>query len=165
MKGGALARQWITALAREVETRSSSRRVTGYGLNLTLPKVALPEVSLRWDVPDRLNAAERLRAKSYGLVYAGIVCCVGLVEALGTLKSGTAAVHIPFKVPTEGTHRGVGFWESSRSAVTHHIVVKGGTLDAYQILTAHVAGAGCVRSQPSSRLRRIGRGCGVPERR
>ena len=133
MESGAIARQWVAARAGDL--RHPLVESTGDGLTLSLPEVALPEATFRWDVPDRINAAERLRAEAYNLVYAGIACYEGLVETLSALKDGENSVHEGFTVPPEGTHRGVGFRESGRGAVTHHVVVEGGRLDTYQILT------------------------------
>ncbi len=133
MESGAIARQWVAAKAGDV--RHPLVESTGDGLTLTLPKVALPESSFRWDVPDRVNAAERLRAKAYNLAYAGIACYEALVETLDELKDGDARVHDGLTIPDSGRVRGVGFCESGRGAVTHHVTVAGGTLDTYQILT------------------------------
>jgi hydrogenase large subunit len=133
METGAFARNYIAARAGEVDY--DLIEATGDGLNLTLPEVARPEMTFRWEIPDRLNAAERLRAEAYHLAYGGIACYQGLVQTLESLKDGESHVHEPFEVPLSGTHRGVGFWESGRGCVTHHIVIENGSIDNYQILT------------------------------
>jgi hydrogenase large subunit len=108
---------------------------TGDGLNLHVPETELPEMTFRWEIPDRLNAAERMRAKAYHVVYCALVCYYGFLQALEGLRAGWQDVHTPFEVPTEGTHRGVGFWEAGRGYLTHHIVIDDGVIDNYQILT------------------------------
>lgn len=133
METGAIARQWVAALAGGVD--HPLVEPTGDGLNLTLPEVAEPEVTFRWEVPDRLNVAERLRAEAYNLAYGGIGCYVGLIEALDALRTGHETIHTPFSVPSGGPHRGVGLWESGRGLTTHHAVVEDGSLESYQILT------------------------------
>jgi hydrogenase large subunit len=132
METGAHARQWITAVAGELQ--NPYIEPTGDGLNLTVPEVALPEMTFRWDVPNRLNAAERLRAEAYHIPYAGIVCYVGLLEALDVLKAGEPHVHTSFTIPSSGTHRGVGFWETGRGSLTHYVSIEEGPLNMYQIL-------------------------------
>lgn len=133
LESGPHSRHWITAMAQEVENPFIVP--TGDGLELTVPEAELPEMTLRWDIPNRLNAAERLRAKAYHLAYCSLVCYTGFVEALEALKAGETEVHTPFEVPSSGTQRGVGFWEAGRGYLTHHIVIQDGVLDNYQILT------------------------------
>jgi hydrogenase large subunit len=133
MESGPIARQWVAARADDL--RHPLVEATADGLTLTLPEVALPESSFRWEVPDRVNAAEPLRAKAYSPVYAGIACYEALVETLDELKDGDAAIHEGLSIPDDGRSRGVGFCESGRGAVTHHVVLDDGGLDTYQILT------------------------------
>ena len=133
METGPHTRQWITAMAEEID--NPFIEATGDGLNMTVPEVELPETELRWDVPDRLNAAERLRAKAYHVAYCALVCYTGFVEALELLKGGNAEVHTPFEVPQSGTHRGVGWWDAGRGYLTHHLTIEDGVIDNYQILT------------------------------
>lgn len=133
METGPHSRHWITAMAEEVD--NPYIEPTGDGLNLHMPETELPEMTLRWDVPDRLNAVERLRAKAYHVAYCSLVAYTGFIEALEALKSGESAVHTPFEVPDGGTHRGVGFWEAGRGYLTHHVTIEDGVIDNYQILT------------------------------
>ncbi|WP_396611346.1 nickel-dependent hydrogenase large subunit [Haloferax sp. S1W] len=133
METGPHSRHWLTALAEEVE--NPFIEPTGDGLNLHVPEASTPEKTLRWDIPDRLNAAERLRAKAYHLAYCALVCYTGFIESLELLKSGKTDVHTPFSLPKKGVQRGVGFWEAGRGYLTHHIVIEDGVIDNYQILT------------------------------
>ncbi|MFC4439108.1 MULTISPECIES: nickel-dependent hydrogenase large subunit [Natrialbaceae] len=133
METGPHSRHWLTAMAEEVE--NPYIEPTGDGLNLHLPETEQPEMTLRWDVPDRLNAAERMRAKAYHVAYCSLVCYTGFVEALELLKRGASDIHTPFEVPSSGTQRGVGFWEAGRGYLTHHVVIEDGVIDTYQILT------------------------------
>jgi hydrogenase large subunit len=127
------ARLWITALAEEVD--NPFIRPTGDGIEFDLPEAELEEMTLRWDVPDRLNAAERLRGKAYALAHHALVCYTGFIEALELLKDGKDAVHNEFSIPNSGTHRGVGFWEAGRGFLTHHLTIEDGVIDNYQIVT------------------------------
>lgn len=70
-----------------------------------MPEVGLPEIVFRWDIPDRLNAAERIHAKAYHIPYAGIVCYIGLLETLDVLKQGESFVHTEFDVPQSTTSK------------------------------------------------------------
>jgi hydrogenase large subunit len=127
------ARLWTTALAEEVD--NPFIRPTGDGIEFDLPEADLEEMTLRWDVPDRLNAAERLRGKAYALAHHALVCYTGFIEALELLKQGEDAVHTEFSIPKRGTHRGVGFWEAGRGFLTHHLTLEDGVIDNYQIVT------------------------------
>ena len=133
MECGPWSRQWLTALAEEVD--NPFIEPTGDGLNMTVPEAGLPEMTLRWEIPDRLNTAERHRAKASHLAYNALVCYTGFIEALELLKAGESAVHTEFEVPKSGTHRGVGFWEAGRGYLTHHLTIEDGVIDNYQILT------------------------------
>ncbi|GAB3316713.1 MULTISPECIES: nickel-dependent hydrogenase large subunit [Haloplanus] len=127
------ARLWITALAEEVD--NPFIRPTGDGIEFDLPEAELEEMTLRWDVPDRLNAAERLRGKAYALAHHALVCYTGFIESLELLKQGEDAVHNEFSIPKRGTQRGVGFWEAGRGFLTHHLTLEDGLIDNYQIVT------------------------------
>ncbi|WP_211225995.1 nickel-dependent hydrogenase large subunit [Haloplanus natans] len=127
------ARLWITALAEEVD--NPFIRPTGDGIEFDLPEADLEAMTLRWDVPDRLNAAERLRGKAYALAHHALVCYTGFIESLELLKGGEDAVHTEFSIPKRGTHRGVGFWEAGRGFLTHHLTLEDGLIDNYQIVT------------------------------
>jgi hydrogenase large subunit len=127
------ARLWVTALAEEVD--NPFIRPTGDGIEFDLPEAGLEAMTLRWDVPDRLNAAERLRGKAYALAHHALVCYTGFIEALELLKHGEDAVHTEFSIPTRGTQRGVGFWEAGRGFLTHHLTLEDGVIDNYQIVT------------------------------
>ncbi|MFB6168098.1 MAG: nickel-dependent hydrogenase large subunit [Haloferacaceae archaeon] len=133
METGPHSRHWLTAMAEEVD--NPFIEPTGDGLNLHVPEAGTPEMTLRWKIPDRLNAAERLRAKAYHLAYCALVCYTGFIESLDLLKQGKTDVHTPFEVPKKGVQRGAGFWEAGRGFLTHHIVIEDGVIDNYQILT------------------------------
>ena len=127
------ARLWTTALAEKVENPFITP--TGDGIEFELPEASLPAMTMRWDVPDRLNAAERLRGKAYALSHHALVCYTGFIETLELLKAGEDQVHTPFSIPKSGVHRGVGFWEAGRGYLTHHMTIRDGVIDNYQIVT------------------------------
>lgn len=132
LEGGAFSRLWITARAQEFD--NPHIQPTGDGVDFTVPEVARPEMTFRWDVPEQLNAAERMRGRAYGVLHAGLACLVGLLQSLDTLKQGKPDVHTPFTVPKRGTHRGVGFWEAARGPNTHHVTIEDSSMETYQIL-------------------------------
>ncbi len=131
MESGPLARQWITAVAGKIEN-DFLRPVPG-GLEIQLPKGQRPATTLGWRIPERPNALERNRARAYHIAYCGMVAYTFLLKAFEHLGSGRTEMAAPFQVPAEGL--GVGFWEAGRGLLTHHLVLEGGRIANYQIVT------------------------------
>ncbi len=50
------------------------------------------------------------------------------------LRLGKTEMSTPYRVPTEES-LGVGLWEAGRGTLTHHVVVEGGRIANYQIVT------------------------------
>lgn len=77
MEAGPLARQWVTASAGLVQTEFI--RSGGGTLDVHLPAGSLPETTVRWSVPGRVNALERNRARATHVGYCLMVptpaCC------------------------------------------------------------------------------------------
>ena len=72
--GGPFARQWCTAKAGLVDI--GYLKATGHSILMALPKTANhPEVQYEWKVPEKSNAIERARARTYHQAYSA---CVGL---------------------------------------------------------------------------------------
>ena len=128
---GPLARHWITALAGKLDNEFI--RVAGGGLEIDLPKGETPATTLRWRLPARPNALERNRARAYHVAYCGVAAYTFLLKAFEYLRSGKTAMAMPYSVPAAGV--GVGFWEAGRGTLTHHVVVEGGRIGNYQIIT------------------------------
>lgn len=131
METGPLARHWITALAG-TQVNEFIRAVPG-GLEIDLPKGRTPAVTLRWRIPDRVNTLERNRARAYHVAFAGMVAYTYLLKAFEYIRHGKVAMATPYTVPAHGI--GVGFWEGGRGALTHHVVIDGGKIANYQIIT------------------------------
>lgn len=131
LEAGPLARQWVTALAGGLQ--SEFVQVTDAGLEILVPKGERPEALLTWRVPPRPNALERNRARAYHTAYCVAVAYLFLLRAFQYLGRGDRSVHRPIRLPEAGL--GVGFWEAGRGALTHHVVLEGGRLANYQIVT------------------------------
>lgn len=71
-------------------------------------------MTFRWDIPNRLNAAERLRARAYHIPYAGLVCYNGLLETLDLTKRSETPVHTPFSPPSRAR---TAVWASGKPDV------------------------------------------------
>ena len=56
-----------------------------------------------------------------------------LLKAFEDLRIGKRAMATPYAIPDEAI--GVGFWEAGRGALTHHVVIEGGRIANYQIVT------------------------------
>lgn len=130
METGSIARLWINTLYRH--TRCEFINPVRNGLEINVPKGALPAKRLHWRLPERPNALERLRAAAYQIGYAGMVAYASLLSAFKCLRRGETAMSNPFLLPDRSL--GVGFWEGGSGAVTHHLVVKNQLITNYQII-------------------------------
>jgi hydrogenase large subunit len=131
MESGPLARHWITAMAGKV--KNEFIRVVPGGLMIDVPKGETPATTLHWRIPGRLNALERNRARAYHVAYCGMVAYTFLLKAFEHLRLGRTAMSIPYTIPQEAV--AVGFWEAGRGILTHHVVLDGGRIANYQIVT------------------------------
>jgi hydrogenase large subunit len=131
MESGPLARQWITATAAKLE--SEFIRVVPGGLLIDLPKGETEATTLNWRIPGRVNALERNRARAYHVAYCGMVAYTFLLKAFEYLRLGRTAMAVPYVIPPEAVS--VGFWEAGRGILTHHVVLDGGRIANYQIVT------------------------------
>ena len=130
MEAGPLARQWITATAGLVQTEFI--RSGGGALDIHLPAGSLPETVVRWQVPERVNALERNRARATHVGYCLMVAYSYLLQGFDLVRGGETQMSRPFEV-ADGV--GVGYWEGGRGILTHHCKVEGGKLAGYQIVT------------------------------
>ena len=131
MEAGPLARQWVTALGGRLSNEFI--RVVNGGLDIDVPKGEHPATVLHWRIPERPNTLERNRARAYHVAYAGMVAYTFLLKAFEHLRSGRTAMSTPYSLPDEAI--GVGFWEGGRGTLTHHVVIEGGRIANYQIVT------------------------------
>ncbi len=126
--GGPLARLWVTALARLVDTPYV--KSTGEGVIINLPKSAsFPEMQLRWKVPPWANTLERNRARAYFLAYAAAMAVHFVEKAMERVHAGDVKVFQQFDVPDEGI--GCGFHEAVRGVLSHHLVIRDGKIANY----------------------------------
>jgi hydrogenase large subunit len=136
VEAGPLARHWITAAGGKLKNefiRVSSGGGRGTGLEIDLPRFQLPARRLRWHIPERPNALERIRARAYHIGYCGMVALTYLLRAFDCLERREMAMSKPYSVPEEAV--GVGFWEDGQGALIHHVVIARGRIANYQIIT------------------------------
>lgn len=79
LEAGAYARLWLTAVAGKVPDNPFIQ-ATGTSMRLTLPKGALPEMVLEWQVPADNNAIERNRARAFSQPYTALVALNNLLD-------------------------------------------------------------------------------------
>ena len=127
--GGPFARQWVTAKAGLVDI--GYLKATGDSLQMVLPKTAfMPEMELEWKVPEKSNAIERDRARTYHQAYSALVGLHNLEQALVEVRAGRTKSWNDFKVPEEAVS--VGFHEAARGVLSHHMVIRDGKIANYQ---------------------------------
>ena len=98
--GGPFARQWCTAKAGLVDFGYA--KATGDSIQMVLPKsAAMPEMELEWKVPEKSNAIERDRARSYHQAYSALIGLHCLERALKEVRAGRTKSWNDFTVPEE----------------------------------------------------------------
>ena len=126
--GGALARLWVTALARLVDV--GYVRATGSSVQISLPKTAtMPAVELEWTIPEWSNTLERNRARTYFQAYSAALALYFLDRALEDVYAGRTETWTDFEVPDETI--GCGFHEAVRGVLSHHVVIRDGRIANY----------------------------------
>jgi hydrogenase large subunit len=126
--GGPLARLWVTALAKLVDTPYV--KSTGSSVVMSFPKTAsFPETTYEWKVPKRSNTIERTRARAYFIAYAGAMAVYFIERAMDLIRQGDLKVFQNFEVPDEGI--GCGFHEAVRGVLSHHLVIRDGKIANY----------------------------------
>jgi hydrogenase large subunit len=134
MEAGCYARLWNTAVARAIDANPFMDS-TGQSLKFLVPRGAMPEMELEWRVPTFWNAFERNRARAYCIPFMAAVTMINWLVALDEMKNGRTKTSAPFEIPSRGQRLGVGFWGAGRGWLTHHLVLDGGAVANYQILT------------------------------
>jgi hydrogenase large subunit len=130
---GAYGQLWATALRGEY-IDNPFLNPTGDGLQMLIPRHALPETELFWPLPRTLNALERNRARAYSLAFTATIGMNCLLKAFEYWRQGETKVHTPFKIPRD-ERMAVGFWEAGRGYLVHHITMDKGKIVNYQINT------------------------------
>ncbi len=127
--GGPFARQWVTAKAGLVDL--GYVKATGDSIRMVLPKGhSMPEMELEWKVPEKSNAIERDRARSYHQAYSAAVALYNLDKAFKEVRAGRTKSWAPVEVPEEAVS--VGFHEAARGVLSHHMVIREGKIANYQ---------------------------------
>ena len=127
--GGPFARQWCTAKAGLVDFGYA--KATGESIQMVLPRTPdSPEMELEWKVPEKSNAIERDRARSYHQAYSALIALHCLERAFTEVRAGRTKSWNDFKVPEEAVS--CGFHEAARGVLSHHMVIKGGKIANYQ---------------------------------
>ena len=127
--GGPFARQWCTAKAGLVDFGYA--KATGESIQMVLPKTAnSPEMELEWKVPEKSNAIERDRARTYHQAYSALIGLHCLERAFTEVRAGRTKSWNDFKVPQEAVS--VGFHEAARGVLSHHMVIRDGKIANYQ---------------------------------
>jgi len=134
MEAGCYARLWNTAVAQKMP-QNPFIESTGHSLKVRVPKGALPETELEWQVPPVWNAFERNRARAYCVAWTAMIAMNNWLAAMERLKDGDTKTSTPFAIPKKGERLGVGFWGAGRGYLTHHLVLDRGAVANYQIVT------------------------------
>ncbi len=127
--GGPFARQWVTATAGKVDFGYA--KATGHSIQMVLPRTAgMPEMEIEWKVPEKSNAIERDRARTYHQAYSALIGLHCLERAFVEVRAGRTKSWRDFKVPEDAVS--VGFHEAARGVISHHMVIEGGKVANYQ---------------------------------
>ena len=127
--GGPFARQWVTAKAGLVDF--GYLKATGHSIQMVLPKTAgMPEMELEWKVPEKSNAIERDRARTYHQAYSALSGCTAWSgrwprSAPAARRAGT----------TSRCRRRPSASASTRPPAAcsrHHMVIRDGKIANYQ---------------------------------
>ena len=96
--GGPFARQWCTAKAGLVDF--GYLKATGHSIQMVLPRSPnMPEMELEWNVPEKSNAIERDRARTYHQAYSALIALHCLERAMKEVRAGRTKSWNKFKVP------------------------------------------------------------------
>ena len=98
---------------------------------MVLPRTAnSPEKEIEWKVPEKSNAIERDRARTYHQAYAALIGLHCLERALKEVRAGRTKSWKDFKVPQDAVS--VGFHDAARGVLSHHMVIRDGKIANYQ---------------------------------
>ena len=136
LESGALARLWVTALARKmrnefIECQQCDNRSS---LMFDLPGFQIPATFLAWQEPDAATTLERNRARAYQIAYASLVALTYLLRSFETLERGSKAMSVRYSVPDEAS--GIGLWEAPSGSIIHRLAIEGRRLRDYRVETS-----------------------------
>ncbi len=130
---GPLARMYITTVSKKVPES------TGKSLKFTLPRTNRIDakvpgaMDVEWNIPSKINALERIRARVYFHAYTAYVTYEQVLAALAAIKGGASKVWTKYEKPKDGI--GVGIVEAMRGVVAHWCIMKDGKINKYQIIS------------------------------
>jgi hydrogenase large subunit len=76
-------------------------KATGHSIQMVLPRSPnMPEMELEWHVPEKSNAIERDRARTYHQAYSALIALHNLERAMKEVQAGRTKSWNKFKVPT-----------------------------------------------------------------
>ena len=128
--GGPFARQWCTAKAGLVDFGYAQGDRPQHPDGAAARRRDMPEMELEWKVPEKSNAIERDRARTYHQAYSALVALHNLEQALKEVRAGRTKSWNDFKVPDEAVS--CGFHEAARGVLSHHMVIQDGKIANYQ---------------------------------
>ena len=127
--GGPFARQWCTAKAGLVDFGYA--KATGHSIQMVLPRSpSMPQMEMEWHVPEKSNAIERDRARTYHQAYSALIALHNLERAMKEVQAGRTKSWNDFTVPESAVS--VSFHEAARGVLSHHMVIEDGKIANYQ---------------------------------
>jgi hydrogenase large subunit len=134
-ESGPIARLWITAVSGQFRNEfiECQRRGGIPNLLFDLPAFQAPATFLAWQLPERINALERNRARAYQVAYASLIALTYLLRSFETLAKGQKAMSNRYQVPSVAT--GIGLWEEPSGAVIHQISIEERRISNYRVST------------------------------
>ena len=132
-ESGPVARLQITTAAGRLRNEfiESQRRDGRPGLMFDLPAFQMPATFLAWELPGRINALERNRARAYEIAYASLIALTCLLRSFEALGKGHKAMSNYYRVPDEAI--GIGFWEEPAGAILHRVTIAGRRTTDYRV--------------------------------
>ena len=133
LEAGPLARMWINAVSLK------SPESTGSSVKFTLPAGTVVgyrvpgEMTMEWKIPKTVNTLERVRARAYFHALSAYQAYKTFVAGVDLINKGQTKIWNRYKRPKNGI--GVGMTEAMRGAVAHWVVMRGGKIHRYQIIT------------------------------
>ena len=91
----------------------------------------LPEMELEWMVPEKSNAIERDRARTYHQAYSALIALHNL-ERAHARRCRPGAPRAGTRSRCRTTRSACGFHEAARGVLSHHMVIRDGKIANYQ---------------------------------
>lgn len=129
-----LGRLWLSAL-RDDFPPNGFIETTGHSVRITVPENFLPLTVCEWEIPERANTLERLRADAYGVAFSGLCAANALLKGFELLRDYRTDMASRFEASSQPT-MGVGLWESGRGMTAHWLRTDKGRVTNYQIVGA-----------------------------